>query len=333
MSNMNLVEAFRQTLPAAQTDADGKIRRPPEIDASTLKRLYFIRPLIGPCTQTTLSNLNIIERAMPGVDFYRNGSGKAPEDRWSDLLDMDLNNAHVVMHDLFANMKHYHGGDSPFHFDCFRQMQFTTRALISFLIDAFGQRSTPFERSLKLWDLAIVSLTKAQAEHVDDGAWCRDIDRFEGAIFESFVANCRFLKSLEYNATIPRPVTVADLAPLQATATDCKSAAESADRKADALLAVADETAATVKRIDRRTKSDHRKRLFTIEQQERCFHYWEIGKNKTAIKSAAKGKVTKGAVFAYFKKELTSLGINSEKDFSKSLTLRSKRISKEQSKK
>lgn len=253
MSDMNLVEAFRQTLPAAQTDADGKIRRPPEIDASTLKRLYFIRPLIDPCTQTTLSNLDIIERAMPGVDFYRNGSGKAPEDRWSDLLDMDLNNAHVVMHDLFANMKHYHGGDSPFHFDRFRQMQFTTRALISFLIDTFGKRSTPFERSLKLWDLAIVSLTKAQSEHVDDGVWCR-------------------------------------------------------------------------------TKSDHRKRLFTIEQQERCFHYWEIGKNKAAIKSAAKGKVTKGAVFAYFKKELAAFGIKTAEDFDHALTLRSKYISKVQGK-
>ena len=51
MSDMNLVEAFRQTLPEAQTDADGKIRRPPEIDASTLKRLFFIRPLMDPCTE------------------------------------------------------------------------------------------------------------------------------------------------------------------------------------------------------------------------------------------------------------------------------------------
>ena len=39
---------------------------------------------------------------------------------------MDLNDAHVVLHEIFACMKsHCHGGASPFHFGCFRQKQFT----------------------------------------------------------------------------------------------------------------------------------------------------------------------------------------------------------------
>ena len=329
MSDTRMMAAFRAALPKAMSDSDGKMRRPPEIDAATLKRLYFIRPLMEPCTRTTLSSLDILERTANGVDFYRTGAGKPPEDRWSDLLNMDLNGAHATLHDTFSRMKGcYHGGESPFHFDCFRQMQFTTRTLIQYLIEVFDRRPTPFDNSLKIWDLAILSLTKSQGENVADDVWCRNIDRFENAIFDSFVANSKYLKSIEYNASIPRPVTVADFAQLQSATESCASETKSLSRKADALLATSGETLSTVKRIDRRGKRDNRRRRFTVEQQEQCFRYWTLGKKNEKIKENTPGKVRYEHVFAYYRKELASLGIKDEEDFEKALMSRSKRISK-----
>ena len=327
MSDANLIDAFKAALPDAMVDSSGKMRRPPEIDASTLKRLYFIRPLMEPCTRTTLSNLDILERTAPNIEFYRTGSGMPPDDRWSDLLNMDLNDAHVVLHEIFTCMKsRYHGGESPFHFDCFRQMQFTTRTLIRYLIDVFKSRPTPFDHSLKIWDLAIVSLTKAQCDNVSDDVWCRDIDRFESAIFDSFKANCQFLKSFEYNAATPRPVTITDFAKLQTTAESCKHGAESANRKADALLAVAAETRKTVNRIDKRGKRDNRRRRFTVEQQEQCFRYWGLGRKNATIKHNTTGKVRYEHVFAYYRNELEALGIKDNDDFESALGARSDRI-------
>ena len=103
-----------------------------------------------------------------------------------------------------------------------------------------------------------------------------------------------------------------------ATKDDVKSvvdAAKSTDRKVDSLLVVAGETATTVRRIDRRGKKDNRKRRFSVEQQEQCFRYWEIGRKKASIKENTTGKVRHEHVFAYFRKELKSIGITDEDAF------------------
>ena len=129
---------------------------------------------------------------------------------------------------------------------------------------------------------------------------------------------------------ISEPATKADLGPVAALATACKRSTESLDRKADTLLSVAGETAATVKRIDRRGKKDNRRRRFTVEQQEQCFRYWELGRKNAAIKENTTGKVRYEHVFAYYRKELKSVGIKSEEEFKSALISRSKRISKTQ---
>ena len=127
---------------------------------------------------------------------------------------------------------------------------------------------------------------------------------------------------------ISEQATKADLKPVAALASACKHGTESLDRKADTLLAVAGETAQTVKRIDRRGKKDNRRRRFTVEQQEQCFRYWELGRKNAAIKENTTGKVRYEHVFAYYRKELTALGIKDCDDFVSALTCRSKRISR-----
>ena len=124
------------------------------------------------------------------------------------------------------------------------------------------------------------------------------------------------------------PATKADLKPIAALASACKHGTESANRKADTLLAVAGETAQTVKRIDRRGKKDNRRRRFTVEQQEQCFRYWELGRKNAAIKENTTGKVRYEHVFAYYRKELKALGIKDCDDFVAALGARSDRISR-----
>lgn len=125
---------------------------------------------------------------------------------------------------------------------------------------------------------------------------------------------------------ISEHATKADLKPVAALATACKHGTESLDRKADTLLAVAGETAQTVKRIDRRGKKDNRRRRFTVEQQEQCFRYWELGRKNAAIKENTTGKVRYEHVFAYYRKELKALGIKDCDDFVSALGARSDRI-------
>lgn len=127
---------------------------------------------------------------------------------------------------------------------------------------------------------------------------------------------------------ISEHATKADLKPIAEQAEACKSCSESANRKADALLAVAGETAQTVKRIDRRGKRANPRRKFSVETQELCFGYWDRGRHSQAIKENTTGKVRHKHVFAYFRKELVSIGIKDEETFEAVLGARSDRISR-----
>ena len=124
---------------------------------------------------------------------------------------------------------------------------------------------------------------------------------------------------------ISETATKADLRPIA-------DAAKSTDRKADALLESAGETLATVKRIDNRGKRKNPRQKFSVEQQEQCFRYWELGRKNVTIKENSTKKIRYEHVFVYYRKELTALGIKDAEMFKAALTLRSKRISKLQRK-
>lgn len=113
-----------------------------------------------------------------------------------------------------------------------------------------------------------------------------------------------------------------------ATAKDVKAIA----RKTDALLVATSETAKTVKRIDQRGKRHNPRRRFSVELQEACHKYWELGRKLSAVKENTTAKVKYEHVFAYYRKELIALGIKDSEAFEKALNNRSKRISKDQQK-
>ena len=57
------------------------------------------------------------------------------------------------------------------------------------------------------------------------------------------------------------------------------------DLKTDTLLVLAGETARTVNRIDQRGKRDNPRQRFSIETQEQCFRYWEVGRRNAAVRA------------------------------------------------
>ena len=103
------------------------------------------------------------------------------------------------------------------------------------------------------------------------------------------------------------------------------------DAKADAILAVAKDTNAVVKRIDARDVK-RGKRQAEIDRQERCFGYWEAGRRKLAVQNGTNSKVTHEDVFAYFRRELEADGVKSAADFHTLLRRRTKRYSRLNSK-
>ena len=100
------------------------------------------------------------------------------------------------------------------------------------------------------------------------------------------------------------------------------------DAKADEIMSVVKDTNKIVKRIDARDVK-RGKRQAEIDRQEKCYGYWEIGRQKEAVMTASNGKVTYAAVFNYFKRELESIGVNSAAKFKLALSRRAKRLSKQ----
>ena len=103
------------------------------------------------------------------------------------------------------------------------------------------------------------------------------------------------------------------------------------DAKADEILSVARQTNAVVKRIDARDVK-RGKRQAEIDRQERCFGYWEIGRQKLSVKLGTNSKATHKDVFAYFKDELKDVGVITDRQFGLLLTHRSKRLSRSRDK-
>ena len=88
------------------------------------------------------------------------------------------------------------------------------------------------------------------------------------------------------------------------------------------------ETRQIVKRIDARDVK-RGKRQSEIARQEKCYSYWEIGRQKEAVMKASNGKVTYEAVFDYYRRELEPIGVKSPEAFKSALRKRIKRISRQ----
>lgn len=106
------------------------------------------------------------------------------------------------------------------------------------------------------------------------------------------------------------------------------SASASLAEKADAVLAVAKDTNATVRRIDARDVK-RGKRQAEIDRQDKCFAIWEAGQRKEGVVAlAGKKRVSRGNVFEYYKRELGEIGVGTAGEFARLLHARAQRLSR-----
>ena len=101
------------------------------------------------------------------------------------------------------------------------------------------------------------------------------------------------------------------------------------DAKADAILAVAKDTNAVVKRIDAR-EVKRGKRQAEIDRQDKCYALWMAGQGKQGVIAlAGKRRLSRNNVFEYYKRELKAIGVKSSGEFIRCLHARTQRLSRQ----
>ena len=103
------------------------------------------------------------------------------------------------------------------------------------------------------------------------------------------------------------------------------------EEKLDELKDTTRKTQEVVMRIDARDVK-HGKQKKENDRQDKCFDYWDRGRQNPTIRQTAKGKVTYEDVFNYYKRELEEIGVKDAAEFRQLLTRRSKRLSGKQRK-
>ena len=304
---------------------------PAEAEELFLKKLEYTTPIVKAATwlvRLVLHKIRDVEEVTP---WYLGQTDVRPEHPVSELFDQeDRRLCYRLRYFCHIILKYRQGEvpDQPFS-DLCRAVQILLRRLRT--CKANDETIRLLERRVNDFE----DLVRCTNGHILSDAYERQVTFFKDSFFTLFGRVSDEFRQLEAvrRGDASEPATKADLKPVAALAKACKHGTESLDRKADVLLAVAGETAQTVKRIDRRGKKDNRRRRFTVEQQEQCFRYWELGRKNAAIKENTTGKVRYEHVFAYYRKELKAIGIKDCDDFVSALTCRSKRISRSQRKK
>ena len=299
---------------------------PAEAEELFLKKLEYTTPIVKAATwlvRLVLHKIRDVEEVTP---WYLGQTDVRPEHPVSELFDQeDRRLCYRLRYFCHIILKYRQGEvpDQPFS-DLCRAVRILLRRLRT--CKANDETIRLLERRVNDFE----DLVMCTNGHILSDAYERQVTFFKDSFFTLFGRVSDEFRQLEAvrRGDASEPATKADLKPISALASACKHGTESANRKADILLAVTGETAKTVKRIDRRGKKDNRRRRFTVEQQEQCFRYWELGRKNAAIKENTTGKVRYEHVFTYYRKELKALGIKDCDDFVAALGARSDRISR-----
>lgn len=307
-------DLLKQAPLVAPVDSDEQFIARLEYEDPVRKASIWLHKLI-------IHRLRDVELAAP---WYLDRTGEPPARLVSDLFNQTDGRLCVRFGYFCRMIKKYQQGEVPS--SVIEDDHRAVRILIATL-----SKLTENAETLRLLDRRIREFVRCVTAH--DGArmlrgdYIRRIDSLaESIVTISGRVSDEFLRIEKIRrGEISEPATRADVKSVA-------DAAKGVNLKADALLVSAGETLAAVKRIDRRGKKENHRRRFTVEQQEQCFRYWEVGRRNAAVKENTTGKVRYGHVFAYFRKELRSIGVRSEDAFKAALLSRSKRISKAQRK-
>ena len=280
--------------------------RPPEIDEGTYLRIRQIRPVERAAALIIDHNIQLTETAREVRPWYRGETRLEPSAYMSILLDPCRNSAVQFLDGFAATVKAFEPGSFPGHCHAVRELEFTTKHLINTL--ATLTDAAAFAHSLRCLGAFFAAISDPANVTLPKHDLVQRVDAKLEQLVDSFRAISREFGMRE------REIVFRAIPPER-------------DAKADEILAVARDTNAVVKRIDARDVK-RGKRQREIDRQEKCFGYWEIGRQKKVIATAANGKVTYAAVFNYFKRELESAGIKSVAKFKLFINRRAKRLSK-----
>ena len=284
--------------------------RPTEIDDGAYLRIRQIRPVERAAAPIVDHNIKLTETAREVRPWYRGETRLEPSAYMSILLDPCRNEAVCLLDAFAATVKAFAPGSFPGHCHAVRELEFTTKHLLNTL--ATLTDASAFAHPLRCLGAFFAAISDPANSTLPRHDFVQRID----AKLEQLVDSFRMI-SREF-AMREREIVFRSIPPER-------------DAKADAILAVAKDTNAVVRRIDARDVK-RGKREKEIERQERCFTLWEVGKRKFAVKSGTDAKVTHEDVFAYFRRELEADGVKSAADFHTLLRRRTKRYSRLNSK-
>ena len=281
--------------------------RPAEIDDGAYLRIRQIRPVERAAAPIVDHNIQLTETACEVRPWYRGETRLEPSAYMSILLDPCKNSAVSYLCAFADTVKAFAPGSFPGHCHAVRELEFTTKHLINTL--ATLTDAAVFAHSLRCLGAFFAAISDPANTMLPKHDLVQRIDTRLEQLVDSFRDISREFgmheREIVFRA-IPRDT----------------------DATADELLAVAKETNAVVKRIDARDVK-RGKRQAEIDKQEKCYAYWEMGRAKESVKSAAKnGKVTYANVFEYFRRELEAMGIKSAAKFTLAINRRAKRLSK-----
>lgn len=219
-------------------------------------------------------------------------------------LNPDTNNATALLAGFADTVKGFRPGSFPGHCHAVRELEFTTKHLICTLSGLVDGSQTVFVSALRHLGAFFAAISDPACEAMSNHDLDQRLDARLGTLLESFRGIARAFEQREHEIKFKAVV----------------------DAKAEETLAVVRDTNAVVRRIDARdVKRGQRARAREI--QDACYRYWEIGCGKPAVKSAGNGRPRHEDVFAYFRRELEEIGIETCDEFSRHIVRRQKRLS------
>ena len=238
-------------------------------------------------------NIQLTETAREVRPWYRGETRLEPSAYMSILLDPCRNSAVQFLDGFAATVKAFEPGSFPGHCHAVRELEFTTKHLINTL--ATLTDAAAFAHSLRCLGAFFAAISDPANVTLPKHDLVQRVDAKLEQLVDSFRAISREFGMRE------REIVFRAIPPER-------------DAKADEILAVARDTNAVVKRIDARDVK-RGKRQREIDKQEKCWAFWETGRQKIAVKSGVNAKVSHKDVFAYFQRELKAIGVKSEGAF------------------
>ena len=275
------------------------------IDVCGYEQIRQIRPLERAASPIIDHNIALTELAADSKGWYRGETQVVPLEYMSLKLNPDLNNASERLADFTDTVKSFSPGTFPGYCHAMRELEFTTKHLICTLSGLIDGSQTVFASALRHLGALFAAISDPAACAMPMHDYTQRIDAKLAQLLESFRGISRAFEQREHE--------------IKFRAVD--------ETTAERTLAVVRDTNAIVRRIDARGVR-RGQRAQARDLQEACYRYWEIGCEKAAVKNASNGKVRYEDVYAYFRRELAELGVETSEEFSRILLRRLKRLAK-----